>query len=259
MMRKIPGTRPETERVVRVLGLGEERPSPALTALAAADAAVGTVIAKRQAFAEQKVRIQGERERLHGHAVEVFGQLATRLMEHIQEGAMNVHVSRERAQGLSGWKARCGQAQLEMRVFDGVVPGADIFPRSHWDVVAAGSIGVIQYSGVQIGGGQLPHQARSASLWFTNQGQGDAHRWTEVGYFRIGAGPGTHEPFAVGLGDVMLADEAASPALGMCRFGSGPHLIDDEDFGGFANRWIAVFASAIAGTLRPPNQLPVHD
>jgi hypothetical protein len=166
---------------------------------------------------------------------------------------MNVQFIKPRGPGLMAWKAHAGRGTLELQIYANVIPPADLFPKSGWDVVAAGSISVVQEASTRIGA--LPMYVRSASLWFTNRGVGE-HRWYEVGYFRIGD-RSDHEPFAVGMNDVRLADEAAGPWLGICRFASGPHVIDDEDFETFANRWIAVFAQAIAGDLHPPSHLPL--
>jgi tRNA A-37 threonylcarbamoyl transferase component Bud32 len=126
-----------------------------------------------------------------------------------------------------------------------ITPGVWGVYRPAFDVVAASTIGIA-----------LPehsarYKGRSHSLWFCDGMEKGRYRWFEVAFWTMHS---TNNPFALDPGDE--AGEAIAPILGIHHIARVPVAIDQGEEGGFVERWLDWFASAILGELYAPGGMP---
>lgn len=110
--------------------------------------------------------------------------------------------------------------------------GSTDFHRSGWDVILGARLALNK------GGAER----YSVSLWYTNLGRREDHRWYEVGYSqRRWFGTGR----VVAL-DPTRADKAAA-GRGRYTITFGPEAIDDEDADSFRSRWLGLVSECCVG------------
>jgi len=247
MLRKVPDSRPSLDRVVKALEtiLKEHVEDSGKRFIALSDA--GAFVVQQQAEEEAKeAKEKSERQQrqaLAQQAKRIFVQVREELFTYILEAALAAIREDDN-------RIKLGQAVLDMRLIIGeniyYEPGW--FPSSKWDVVLGGKIAVRQ---------NTPRYIWSSSLWYCKLSPADSYRWREVSYF---ANPSLskgsdYEPHS--LEDPDKADQAAGPAYADYQVAFGPKYIDDEDILDFKNRWAELFAKAVKGQLRTPQNLPL--
>ena len=248
MLRKSPEGRPSLLRVTEILAAPQPTQMSALSKLAAANAV--QVASKLEA--EKAAMEAARREKIRLAHFETGIGIMEKMIQQLTDVAKSQLDHLEVKPGLNPTvRLTCGSGTMAVFVSRGGPIPIEEFAKSGWDVVCHGGISVRQTA--QLG------CSRSASFWFTNRGKDADFRWWEASYFRLGEGPHNDSPYALNRGDTPAADEAAGPALGVCRFGWGPRAIDHENQEDFMNRWLSVFANAINGRMRPPPTLPLTD
>jgi hypothetical protein len=127
----------------------------------------------------------------------------------------------------------------------------------NWDVICGDVIGVKIRSSTE---------RRSASLWYSNLGDG-RYRWYEVGYYDARRANDPNYPNFVANIYSMGPDTGAIEAAAALdphapypdppnQLAHKPRPIDDDQINKFCERWIEFFAAASTGTLIRPSKLP---
>jgi serine/threonine-protein kinase len=250
MLRKAQEERPSLDRVINILkdiyredSKGQSKIDFDNLALAGAEAAA------EEAEKEAKCQIikaeLDRRKRIASDAYHMLFEIREQFFKKICEVTPSAN--------LSGNIIGIGQARLSMiRIFtDDRFVRCVAFPRSKWDVLAAGQIYLQQ---------KKPEYEWSASLWYSQLPTDKKYRWREVSYFGNPLVPKNRlqikfEPFA--LKNIAHADEAASPVIGCYQIAEPPKTIDDESFEDFCHRWSERLAKAVMGQLSCPRVLPL--
>lgn len=249
ILRKNPEARPRLERVMTFLSdFTDSNPAPrnrgpAFTDLARAGAEIADRISQEEAAAVAAESNRERRRRLADEAVYILREIASELFRRIEHAAPNAEMRGEMAITL-------GQARIGIELIESSVIPQEPLPESGWDVIAGAVIKVVQ---------DRPRYHWSASLWFTNRGQGNEYRWQEVSYFSIGASRRTRHDFApFALTNIDDIDIVAGPAMHVYSVAFGPCPIDGEEIDGFCDRWAELLARAVNGRLEHPRRLPLQ-
>ena len=251
MLRKVPESRPDADRVKHILAQivesdDQNTSEGGLKALAEAGAEAAAMEAEKEAK-RQSAKAELERcKRIAADAEGIMLEIREQLFERICKATP--------AANKSGDIISIGQASLSMYPIyrNGRLATHEAFPPSKWDVLAAGQIYLQQ---------REPKYEWGASLWYSKLPTDDNYRWREVSYFGNPLIPKDRlaikfEPFA--LRNLSDADEAAAPIMGVYQIAYGPKPIDDEDFDEFCNRWAERLAKAANGQLTHPRVLPLQ-
>ncbi len=254
MLRKAPEARPTRERAIKLFeeflaDQDKAKPSPgAFSTLAQA----GALEAARQAAQEsetEKRRVEIERRaQLARDASRALTEVIEHLLTAIERDAPSVTIERP-GRGTSGWRAILGSARLDIKKLSTDSSyGYDGVERREWDIITGATINVTQ--------NEASHYVWGASLWYARV-SGDQYRWWEVGYMDSPflGGSGGFQPYA--LDSTYTALKAMGPAMGVQQEAYRPRLIDDEDMGDFAQRWIKLFVRAYHGEIDHPRTLPL--
>lgn len=275
MLRKNPNTRPVITRVIKILGdicNGQDNTSPnhGVTALADAGAMLATQEAQEEAkhLAEQD-RI-AKRKKLKDAAFHILKEITNNLFDKINTVVPNANIQEslsrpsgsERIESISGKPVlislgKAAHLGIEFIDDESSTFHKDAFYKYEWDVVAGAIIFVTQFN---------PKYVYSASLWYSTLPSDDNYRWREVSYIVKPSIQGhkrqmlikmigrQFEPFAM--------TEIKQDAVGKIGHSNiydivfGPEAVDDEDFGGFCDRWCKLLAEAANGELVFPRYLP---
>jgi len=249
MLRKTQEARPDVGRVLKVLehisaSASSDESQGGHSNLAVAGAEVVAVEAEEEAMRRSAVAELDRRKRIAVDAYKVLMVIREELFKRICANALPARIKAERV-------IKLGQAELGMHSIldDGRLVEHDAFPRSKWDVLAAGRIYITQ---------ARPKYAWSASLWYSKLPTHHNYRWREVSYFvnAFSEERAQYEPFE--LHDPSKADKAACASLGTLQIAYGPKPIDDEDFDSFYQRWGDLLAKAVRGVLEHPRVLPLE-
>ena len=253
LLRKTPETRPDIDRVKRILteiseSDIENTSEVGLKALAQVGAEVASLEAEEEVKRKKAESEIAHRRSIAKGAVKMLMDITMSLFKKIRVSAP---VAKRIVSGDIN-VLQLGQGELHVQPIyhrDDRLIAHEAFPRSKWDVVAAGIIGVKQRD---------PPYEWNASLWYSKIPADSNYRWREVSYFVnsiYGTGQG-NEPFA--SPEISKADKAASPGLSAYQIAFGPKPIDDEDFDEFCNRWGELLAKATKGQLTHPRVLPLQ-
>ncbi len=247
MLRKAASLRPSTSDVLKTLNQLSNRPKQSAPSIAHQKLAeLGAKAATERAVVESEAnklaRLRQDRERMAKDAVTILrSEIALPLIESIVSASPAVTKSKD------GFEVSLLKGSLMINAKNDRV-SENAFRQSGWDVLTAGTIGIRQRN---------PDYVWSASLWFTNLGSNQKHRWYEVAYMSHPLLPSlrTHEPFY--LDDLNLADKAALTSMGSVQFAYKPKPIDGPDFEAFLARWTERFVAACDGKLSKPRNLPL--
>lgn len=246
MLRRVADTRPSLDRIrTQLASLAHPRTdSPAAARLAEAGVRVAENEAEQVALLASDLEALDRRERIARSAAEILSSIRDDLVDRIITAAPTARYDGARSE------ITLGQAVLEFRVpADPEAVPEDAFTRSGWDVMLGSRIAVTQY--------ENPRYHWSASLWYTNRGEGDEFRWWQCCYMMHPMSGRTvaHEPFA--LSDYERADAAAASGMAAEQFAAQPRPVDDEDIESFLDEWLQRLALASEGGLTRPRYLPI--
>jgi hypothetical protein len=252
MLRKNPEIRPSLSRVVQLLkNIIDGTPKPGNGRGLSALARAGALVAEREALEEAKRNAEAANRAQRGSLAQEAKKILSRIVDTMFESIHDSAPAAVRRSSRGGTIAviQLGHATLELNyLFYGTDIPEGSFPASGWDVVVGAKVTVKQ---------EAPVYLWSSSLWYARVSLRDSYRWFEVSYFTnafVMARP-PFEPYA--LEDIAMADEAASPVMGMHQIAYGPKPIDDEDTAQFCERWAELLAKACEGKLGPPSHLPL--
>lgn len=256
MLRKVPESRPDADRVKHILAQivesdNQNTSEGGLKALAEAGAEVALRESKEEAKRKEAESEIQRRRNIANDALELLKKITNRLFDRI---CLSTPTARRMA-GANLHAIHLGQGNLFVQPIyhtDDRLISYEAFQQSKWDVVAAAQITVAQHE---------PPSEWGASLWYSKIPSDSNYRWREVSYFGNPLIPKDRlaikfEPFA--LRNLSDADEAAAPIMGVYQIAYGPKPIDDEDFDEFCNRWAERLAKAANGQLRGPRNLPLQ-
>lgn len=254
MLQKPPEARPKLDRVLEVLqACLEPLESGAGSSFQKLAAAATDLERSKARKSSQAIVLQSERERRTGLGRNAYHQLeeiARELFDQIAAAVPNIeHVVRR--SGVLSFESALGTGRLIIELETTHVHPDGEFRQSGWDVVASGTIGVVQSN---------PEYRWWSSLWYTNLGQRNpSYRWFEVAYYTspLIRQRRKFEPFHL-IDDVKQADLAASNVMGTINIAFGPAPIDDDAKRDFFERWAERLALAATGSLRPPSSLPIN-
>jgi serine/threonine-protein kinase len=253
MLRKAQAARPSLERCkvqieATAVALPAAGPRASLAAAgqavaqAAADAEATRVTAETAAREWRAIGDEGGRELL---------RLLERLREAIRSDAPN---ARDEARGVT-----LGPATLRWEVaslIDRRVERRPGYPtQGLWEVAAYSSIGLSCELANKSYHDPRVYNFR-VTLAFARTPKDGEFRWREVSFYQQFSAGMAEEPTAI-LPSSDGFFEAFSPVVGGHAVAHGPFTIDAEDEGDFIDRWLALFAKAAHGNLRPPQQLPL--
>jgi serine/threonine-protein kinase len=253
MMRKTPEARTTRERALRQLRQFPEDANGVNRAANLALAEIGAVEATRLASSESKEeRFRAEILRREGLAHEAMSSLCTvseGLLARIEREVPTARIDSSGSRGTDSWRAELGGSEIEIKL----LPLHRLylygqFRASGWDVIRGGRVSVAHQ-------GPQPY-LWEASLWYTNAGI-ENYRWWEVAFMDspLLIQQKTYQPYA--LDDVLEADRAMAPAMGVAQQAYEPRPIDDEDMEDFVARWIKLIVRAYRGELAHPRILPL--
>ena len=252
MLRKVPETRPNIERVLRILSDLESKEnnqgkgSGVIKDLARAGAAQAEKEAKEEAVKILAADEQEKRVKIAADSFIILRVIVEELFETIITNAPTAKISEKTNKNS---KIILGNAILAVGFRTGSID-KNAFSNSGWDVISGASINVRQYN---------PSYNWGASLWYTNRGvENSFYRWWEVAYMHLSLysnGPSVYEPFS--LSNVNEADMAAGSTCRGFRFAYTPKVIEDENTPEFIDRWLDIFVKATKGALSHPRYLPL--
>lgn len=243
LLRKNPEARPTLERVKTTL----ERIVASQNAISSnnglnAIASAGAIEAERISAIETRILEEKESQKrradLAAEAFNILGGYREVFFQKLQESAQ---VSKR----ISDSKISLGAASLEISYMNNSYAfSRSIFSRSGWDVICGALIKISQ---------ENPKYTWSASLWYTNQGDGNPFEWVEVSYWADKRN--TDTPFA--LEDPNAMDMAHAKIVSGIHIAYKPKIVDELTFDEFIVRWSLLFAKAHSGELRFPAHLPL--
>lgn len=247
MLRKSSEARPSCARVTEVLQQIKHSQNSnndrGFVGLSEASAVIVAKAQKEDAAAARKHEERTRRSSLAKEAEHIFRGLRDEFFTDII-GSAPAAVREDEA------RIRLGNAVLQMKLIGNQGGYAENpFQRSGWDVILGGVIEVRQPNPTYVWG---------SSLWYAKLSSEDEYRWMEVSYCAhplVKKRP-AYQPLA--LDNEILADEAASPSMGLWQIAFGPECIDDEDSDDFKERWSDLYAKAVQGQLEHPRRLPLQ-
>jgi len=176
LVAKPAPARPDLETVVARLSSIRARPQgsgPGAAGLGEAAAAVADAIARREAAEAEAEARQIERTELRAYAVTEISALAQRLFGEIEEHAPQATVRRNGEGHGRDYEAVLGAGKLTMTTSHHAFISPDEFANCGWNVICGDKIVVQSHT-----------HSRSASLWYTNLGNG-SYKWVEVAYWSL--------------------------------------------------------------------------
>lgn len=280
MLRKEPVVRPSARRIFEMLtAIDASQPEKVGgAALAKIGQSIGDEIARKEAAAAAEAADQERRLHVAKAANADFHQTAQELCERAVANALHAQYrcgAKDGANDVHQLALGQGLLLITPQAWGEVIQKGRL-TRSGWDVIAGAEISV-----------EMPGRyMRSASLWFTNAGNGNEYRWYEV-TFKIGP----HNPLIVTLASSMRRQSVAPvrrhqfqnvqrqklvqayvtnapfafapnvnsdaalvrTATNGIVLAAQPEPIDFNSRDSFIDRWHSLFAEAAAGKLCKPN------
>ncbi|KQY23268.1 hypothetical protein ASD16_11985 [Cellulomonas sp. Root485] len=244
---KAPGSRPAAANVLARLAQASAEPSlPGASALARVSETVRAEMAT--AFAQQRASESeaDRRGRLMAVAVQSHGSLIEPLLTEVMEGVGNAGEVQHRPRAEELFKATLAGAKLVA-----TSPQAASEWSGPFEVIATAALTVHRQ---QQSRGWL---GRSHSLWYCDAQVSGEFSWYELAFMSsaFGVQP-TVVPYSL---DPQSAGIAFSNVTGTEQLAWPVAKIDRDDPREFVDRWIGWLASAAAGSLQMPSQLPERD
>lgn len=243
MLRKLPPTRPELNRVKNLLS--DITATPHQTKAASAHSALASAGAQ---VAESEQRIQAEQEAARA-VRRARKELATGALQILEDNAERlwgkIHGEAPAANRASGSILKCELGDGALAINYVQDHEQDAFQRCRWDVISAGEVAVIQRG----------HRAYiwSSSLWYAKPKNSSDYRWYEISFRSLNYD--RYQPFACSNWDD--ADLALAPIMHVVDTAFGPVIIDDEKEDEFHARWMWLLGKASIGKLSQPSTLPI--